>query len=132
MTQIENVLALIIEDTESDADVLANLLDQLGVMYNVLLATHDSLDTFTDFDIPDVIFLDLELPGSNGYQVLESIKIDANMRHIPVVAYTSHLSEMAAARDAGFHSFLGKPLKRSAFGAQLANIINNVPVWDAR
>jgi CheY-like chemotaxis protein len=132
MTSFEKAHALIIEDTESDADVLANLLDHLGVMYTVMLGSNDALDAFGNMDAPDVIFLDLEMSTPNGYEVLEILKVESAMQHVPVVAYTSHLSEMANARDAGFHSFLGKPLRRSDFGKQLANIINNVPVWDAR
>ena len=132
MTKLTNTHALIIEDTETDADVLANMLDQLGVVYTLLLNSPNIFDLLMDVEMPDVIFLDLELPGPNGYQVLEAIKVESNMRHVPVVAYTSHLSEMANARNAGFHSFLGKPLKRTEFAGQLTSIINNVPVWDVR
>jgi CheY-like chemotaxis protein len=51
---------------------------------------------------------------------------------IPVVAYTSHNSEMATARAKGFHSFLGKPLKQEHFPGQMGKILNNEAVWEVR
>jgi CheY-like chemotaxis protein len=48
---------------------------------------------------------------------------------VPIVAYTAHTSEIVDARDAGFHSFLGKPLSSAKFAAQLADILDNRPVW---
>ncbi len=81
---------------------------------------------------PDIIFLDLEMPDLNGYDVLKELHGIPKFSGVPVVAYTSHTSEMGFAREAGFHSFLGKPLNSGAFGDQVASIINDRPVWEVR
>ena len=41
------------------------------------------------FERPDLIVLDLNMPGANGFQVLEDLKADPETAHIPVVIYTS-------------------------------------------
>jgi len=123
---------LIVEDNATDVDVLQSLLKRLGVSYTVLFDGRTVPDLLPELPVPDAIFLDLELPGVTGYDILEAIQNTPDFQDVPVVAYTSHLSEMSAAREAGFHSFLGKPLKFAQFSAQLENIFNAQPVWDGR
>ncbi|HRF96790.1 MAG TPA: response regulator, partial [Aggregatilineales bacterium] len=79
---------------------------------------------------PDVIFLDLEMPQSNGYSVLEYIQRAPQLANIPVVAYTTHTSHLNNAKNAGFHSFLGKPIDGRRFPAMLEKILNGEPVWE--
>ncbi len=123
---------LIVEDNATDVSVLQSLLKRLGVSYTVFFDGRVVPDVLPDMPVPDAIFLDLELPGVTGYDILQAIQTMPDYQDVPVVAYTSHLSEMSAARDAGFHSFLGKPLKLAQFSAQLENIFNSHPVWDGR
>jgi CheY-like chemotaxis protein len=76
-----------------------------------------------------VIFLDLEMPGIDGYPMLSYLKNDDRFNNVPVVAYTVHMSEMNVARQKGFHSFLGKPLDADLFPEQLAAILRGEHVW---
>lgn len=125
------VRALIIEDEETSVDVLRNLLDQLEVDSSVIYSTPDMAESIGQLARPDVIFLDLEMPGMNGYEVLELIHSDSEFDGVPVVAYTTHISHMNEARRAGFHSFLGKPLRRYDFADNLRRILNGESVWEA-
>ena len=77
----------------------------------------------------DVIFLDLELPGINGYDILDKLKRDARFSSVPIVAYTVHVSEINQARKLGFHSFIGKPLDADLFPRQLERILKGEHVW---
>jgi CheY-like chemotaxis protein len=123
---------LVVEDDPSSADVLGDLLRQLRLSYTVVCDSEQALPAIYNMQRLDAIFLDLELPNGNGFDVLANIKADPTLAHIPVVAYTSHLSEMANAREAGFHSFLGKPIRGKDFPDQLASILNNQRVWVVR
>ena len=78
----------------------------------------------------DVVFLDLEMPNLNGYQVLEKIQAHANYSAVPVVAYTVHLNEIYTAKEVGFHSFIGKPLDADRFPSQIKRILGGSPVWE--
>jgi len=117
MYSLENVHALIIEDDQTSIDVLKNLLDQLAVNTSIILVVNgrDVWDSLRVVAVPDVIFLDLEMPGMNGYEVLDLLREDEELGAVPVVAYTTHISHMNNARRAGFHSFLGKPVDRYEF-----------------
>lgn len=124
--------ALIIDDNPTDADVLRALLARLGLTYDVVIDSRKLPDVLPDLTVPDFIFLDLEMPGINGYQVLDALRAAPDYANVPVIAYTAHSAEMPYAREAGFHSFLGKPLRGASFQDQLERIINNIPVWEVR
>ena len=128
---LTGVRALIIEDEQTSIDVLQNLLDQLNVDSSVIYGGLDVGEHVRRIARPDVIFLDLEMPGFNGYEVLGMIRAYAEFDGVPVVAYTTHLSHMNDARRAGFDGFLGKPLDRSAFADNLIRILNGESVWEA-
>ena len=130
MSQFEGIQVLIIEDDRTSINVLRRLLDQLDVAAAVI---HDSAlvkDELGEVNRPDVIFLDLEMPATNGYKVLELIQQDEIFDGVPVVAYTTHTSHLNDARRAGFDGLLGKPLDSGLFAGQLARILNGEQVWE--
>ncbi len=121
--------ALVIDDNSNNRGVLAELLEIEGIrcteVRDPLL-----LDNMLSQIAPvNVVFLDLEMPGIDGYGVLEKLKAMPGFANVPVVAYTVHVSEINAARQRGFHSFLGKPLDADTFPAQLASILSGERVW---
>jgi CheY-like chemotaxis protein len=124
--------ALIIEDNTNDAGVLKNLLTKLEISHDTLFDSRTFAQDLTNVKRPDIIFLDLEIPGTSGYEVLSIIRGIANFAGIPVVAYTANSAQMHDARAAGFHSFLGKPLRSANFPALLERILNDDPVWEVR
>ncbi len=122
--------ALIIDDNVQNVSILSHLLSNEGV--NSILVTNPSkLDAMLN-QAGDVcvIFLDLEMPGASGFDVLKKLKADATFSQVPVIAYTVHVSEMQVAYDYGFDGFLGKPLDADKFPDQLARILNGEGVWD--
>jgi two-component system cell cycle response regulator DivK len=60
---------------------------------------------------PDVILMDLSLPGLDGWEATRRLKTDARTMHIPVVALTGHAmsSALDRAREAGCDRFVVKP-----------------------
>ena len=123
---------LIVEDDKYSAEVLGDLLKQTGIQFTAVMDSREVGNVIGSLPHLDAIFLDLDMPSINGYDLLETIHADGRWQGIPVVAYTAYLSEMVNARNAGFHSFLGKPLKSKDFPKQIASILNNQPVWEVR
>jgi len=132
MSSFDGAHVLIIEDNSTSVDVLAGLLDQLKVTYTVVYNSRKVKDVIQVIKHLDAIFLDIEMPGIDGYQIRDMLKSYPHIQNIPVIAYSAHSSQMAKARAAGFDGFLGKPLRASEFPAQLAQIFNKMPVWAIR
>lgn len=123
--------ALIIDDNVDNIGVLAELLTFYGITYTQIEDPVEVDAALTAIDKLDVIFLDLEMPGLNGYEVIELLKHDANHKDVPVVAHTVHTNEINNARQIGFHSFLAKPLDADRFSDQLKRILSGEHVWVA-
>ena len=123
--------ALIIDDRKINIDVLGMLLAQQGLTYTAVELPQRLIETLDQLGKVDVVFIDLEFPSGNGLDVFHTLKADSRLHGVPLVAYTVHTYAMNEARDAGFHSFLGKPLSAKDFPNQLKRILNHEPVWEA-
>jgi two-component system cell cycle response regulator DivK len=122
--------ALIIDDNNKNIEVLARLLGMQQMSSTTVSRPAQLEVAIENMDGVDVVFLDLEMPGASGYDILEWLKSDARFQAVPIVAYTVHVSEISAAHRQGFHSFLGKPLDADKFPQQLERILNGQPVWE--
>lgn len=74
---------------------------------------------------PDLILLDLKMPGMNGIEVLREIRADACLKVLPVVVVTSSSleSDMAKAIAAGANGYIQKPLSLDQFSKDLDSML---------
>jgi CheY-like chemotaxis protein len=74
---------------------------------------------------PDVIILDLELPGITGFEAAIRLRDSADTRHIPLIAATgySHLAQLNQARASGFDSIIVKPCEPAALVAEIERLL---------
>ncbi|MBX3063220.1 MAG: response regulator [Anaerolineae bacterium] len=123
--------ALIVDDDINNLNVLGELLSLEGVA-QTRIADPLKVDSALD-ELPkvDVVFLDLEMPGLDGYTLLNQLRGDKRYQDVPFVACTVHLNEIKNAKSNGFHSFIGKPLDADLFPAQLGRILKGDRVWIA-
>ncbi|MGA9769927.1 MAG: response regulator [Blastocatellia bacterium] len=116
------VKVLVIEDDEYSRDALAHLLAAEG--YDAQSA-HDGeagLSIAKEIN-PDVIILDLNLPGIDGQQVIKMIRGDKSLASIPILVVTGDDDKQAqAAVRAGADSYLTKPLEFDALISAITNI----------
>jgi len=122
--------ALIIDDNQLNLETLAALLKKEGMDTIDVLNPQDIFPALDEVDQVDIIFLDIEFPNHNGFTLLPELQEDPRLHGVPIVAYSVHISEVQEARDAGFHSFIGKPLSVSAFPDQLRRILHGEAVWE--
>jgi diguanylate cyclase (GGDEF)-like protein len=75
---------------------------------------------------PDVILLDIEMPGQDGYEVLAELKADAELQDIPVVFLTSRtgMEDVVAGLDGGAHDYLKKPFEPPELVARVAAAVH--------
>jgi two-component system, cell cycle response regulator DivK len=122
--------ALIIDDKQLNVDVLQMLLHAEGVTYSSVRSPSQINSVVASLTQVDVVFLDLEFPDDDGFNILARLREHTNLRGVPIVAYSVHTSEIDATRVAGFDGFLGKPLNIQRFPEQLQRILNRIPVWE--
>ena len=121
--------ALIIDDNIRNIHVLANLLDDENIT-NIHITNPRQLDAILqDSAEINIIFLDLEMPGMDGYEVHQLLRSNPRFDGVPIVACTVHISEIHAASQFGFDSFLGKPLNPDNFPQQISRILQGEGVW---
>lgn len=103
---------LVVDDTVANLRLLSKILSAHG--YLVRLARDGELAlTSARFNPPDLILLDITMPGMNGYQVCEQLKADAQMRDIPVI-FISALNEVldkVKAFSVGGVDYISKPFQ---------------------
>ncbi|WP_085900657.1 PleD family two-component system response regulator [Kiloniella majae] len=76
-------------------------------------------------EMPDIILLDVMMPGMDGYEVCSRLKNDPKMRHIPVVMVTalSEVSDRVRGLEVGADDFLTKPLNDVALFARVRSLV---------
>jgi two-component system cell cycle response regulator DivK len=65
---------------------------------------------------PDLILMDVQLPGCDGFEATRRIKANPLLRHIPIIAVTSYAmsGDARRAREAGCHGYVCKPFEPTA------------------
>ena len=103
-------LILIVDDYEDNRDMYSQYLQFAGMRVAEAANGKEALSKTTEL-MPDLIVMDLSLPGVDGWQATRIIKKDPKTRDILVLALTGHALEGASqgARDAGCDAFLTKP-----------------------
>ena len=102
----------------------------IAIAQVVLLAEHFDVETAADsleamrkvvsFQ-PDLILMDVQMPGVDGLEVTGNLKADPATRHIRIVAFTAFAmqGDEAKMRAAGCDGYLSKPIDVKKFGAQV-------------
>jgi two-component system cell cycle response regulator DivK len=117
---------LVIEDHEDNRRILRDLLTSAG--YEPLEAvTGEEGVALAETHRPDLILMDIQLPGLDGYEATRRIKANPALRHIPVIAVTSYAlsGDEVKAKAAGCDAYVTKPFSPRAL---LAKVREYLPV----
>lgn len=106
---------LIIEDNPANMKLACLLLRNAG---HTVLSADDAEEglTLARAALPDLILMDIQLPGMNGLEATRHIKSEERLAHIPVIAVTSFAlaGDDAKARAAGCDNYVSKPFSPRA------------------
>lgn len=105
---------LLIDDDDDDQEIFLLAVEQISGTANCVAFSDATLalQKLSDFEIlPDVIFLDLNMPVMNGQQFLAAIKENADVKHIPVIIFTTsaHAATIKLTKELGAADFITKP-----------------------
>ena len=101
---------LVIEDTEDNRQILGDLLSNAG--YELIEAV-DGLEgvATAEREQPDLILMDIQLPGIDGYEATRRIRKIPALAKVPIIAVTSYAlsGDEAKTREAGCDGYVAKP-----------------------
>jgi CheY-like chemotaxis protein len=117
-------LVLIVDDFEDNREMYAQYLRFHG--YEIAEADNgqEALKQAADLH-PDVIVMDLSLPGMDGWEATRRLKSEPQTRDIPVIALTGHAltGSEHTAREAGCDAFLTKPCAPAVLGQEIRKML---------
>ena len=132
---MKRIFILLVEDNDDHAELTIEALK--GARINAHVVRLDNAESAADFlfvqstlgesglsELPNIILLDVKLPGMDGFSLLRRIKNDNRTRRIPVVMLTTSKREEEIARgyDEGANSYIVKPVHFDAFRDKIRDL----------
>ena len=108
--------ALIVEDVQTDLMILTSYLETLGWRVISAMNGEEAL-TYLSSNKPDIVFLDVVLPGRSGFEICRTIKSQTDTKKIPVVMCSTKNTDMDRfwGLKQGADLYLTKPVNQAEF-----------------
>jgi CheY-like chemotaxis protein len=118
-------LILIVDDFEDNREMYVQYLNFAGYRVAEAANGHEALEQAFATQ-PDLIVMDLSLPGMDGWEATRRLKDDERTKHIPVVALTGHAlaGHSKTAIEAGCDAFIIKPCLPEDLAAEIRKILD--------
>ena len=109
-------LILIVEDNEKNLKLVRDVLQVKGYTTLEAVTAEDGIRLAQERN-PDLILMDIHLPGMNGIEALGVLRADPVTASIPVIAVTASVMQQdrKLITDAGFDAYVGKPINLKEF-----------------
>jgi CheY-like chemotaxis protein len=117
---------LIVEDVDLNVDLLVQLLED---EYELVVANDGETGVeLAEQERPDLILMDLSLPGLDGWEATRRLKANDELKHVPVIALTAHAmhSDEARTRAVGCDDYLAKPLDEELLFEKLERFLGEL------
>ena len=107
---------LIVEDNEKNMKLARDVLQAKGYRTLEAVTGEEGVKLAKD-KAPDLVLMDIQLPGINGIEAFKQIRADPKTARIPVVALTASVTptDRSQITAAGFDAFVGKPINLKEF-----------------
>lgn len=125
---------LLVEDNEGDIELTREAFEEAKFRNNLHVAEDgdEALDYlfkrngYEDVITPDIILLDLNLPGTDGREILEIIKVDDVLRRVPVIVLTSSNADKDIIESYNLHAncYIVKPVNAHKFMEVVQHVEN--------
>lgn len=118
--RITNASILVVDDNESNRILLSRRLTRHSHRVDVAADGLQAMDMIQGNDY-DCVLLDVIMPGLDGYQVLEKVKADARLRHVPVIMISAmdDIDSLVRCIEHGADDYMTKPFDPVLLGARV-------------
>jgi two-component system, cell cycle response regulator DivK len=115
---------LVIEDNPLNLELVTDLLEAHGHIVWQARTAEEGLRLAQE-GLPDVILMDLSLPGMDGLAATKALRANPATEHLPIIALTAHAmrGDEEIALNAGCDGYLAKPIDTRTFVAKVAGFI---------
>jgi CheY-like chemotaxis protein len=123
MASLAGIRLLLVEDHDDSRDALALWLDHFGATVMQARDAEEALAVLGSEPRPDVILCDIHLPGMDGCALLQRIKGELGLGHVPVIAVTGD-PRFGRLKEAGFDALMLKPFSARHIGALILRVLD--------
>ena len=122
---------LVVDDNEANRDLIARRVRRQGHRVTVAEDCERALELMRQEPF-DLVLLDIMMPKMNGYQVLEHLKADPNLRHIPVIVISAldDINSVVECIELGAEDYLTKPFNAVLLAARITNSLEKKRLRD--
>jgi two-component system, cell cycle response regulator DivK len=117
-------LVLLVEDLVDARELYAQYLTYAGFSVVTAINGHEAI-RLAQMLRPDIVLMDVRLPGMDGLEATADLKRQPELAHIPVVAITADPETEERCRAAGCASFISKPVLPDAVAKELRTVLAN-------
>jgi CheY-like chemotaxis protein len=120
------VRILVVEDNPANQLLAETVLEREGFVVDIAGSAVEAVRRITT-NLPDLILMDISLPGQDGLSLTRDLKSDPATSRIPVVALTAHamVGDREAALAAGCNGHITKPIDVEKFGDEVRAFLPN-------
>ena len=119
---------LIVDDEETNRDMLSRRLQRQGFEVELAGNGPEALASIRS-RVPDMVLLDIRMPGMSGMEAVKRLREWPETRDIPVIGLSAAalVKDTSRAKDAGFYRYLTKPVKVAELTATLEELLVGSP-----
>ncbi len=124
---------MLVDDDEDDREIFLMIVSKAYPSMSISIATNgeDALQQLQNAaNLPDMIFLDLNMPLMNGRELMQALKADERLKPIPtiILSTSSHPPTITEMKAMGAKEFITKPDKYSTWEKMLKDLFINPPL----
>jgi len=116
--------ALVVDDSSTERKILTGYLQELGISVTTAESGEEALEKIKG-NTPDLVVLDVVLPGKSGFEVCREIKSGTNTGKIPIIICSTKGSEMDKfwGMKQGADAYISKPVDKEEFLSAVKKLI---------